>query len=287
MRVIFINDCAFVARTLIPFLRRWGIETYYFTRGVSLWDKTFKALINCIRALLKDGEDTIIHVNYAYQDAFLMGLLRGLKGRKIDVLHCHGSDVRWKQYSKTGFIVKYGLKKAKRVLVSTPDLLEHVKNAEYLPNPIDVEMFKPLNDYLPPRALYQKLWYEDLPSIIPRELSKYGIELHFLKSKHGTKAKRMPIRWEDMPDFLNQFGIFISCFTIPFYTKTCLEAMSCGLATIDFRHKERLRRRIKDLANENFRVYEGIKNRGYILTHHDAKIITDRLIGIYESLLRR
>ena len=287
MRVIFINDCAFVARTLTPFLKERGVEVLLLERGVNPIDKTVKSALNCVKALLKLDKETIVHVNYAYQDAFVMGFLSYFRGRKIDVLHCHGSDVRWKQYGRTGFIVKFGLKRARKILVSTPDLIEHVETylPEYLPNPIDVEMFKPQGT-CPPRALYQWLWYEKLPPEIPQALKEAGIGLTILKSKKGTKARSMPIKWRDMPSFLNEFGIFISCFTIPFFTKTALESMACGLATIDYRHKD-LKKRIEELSDPSFRVREGIRNRAYILMHHDARKITDQLVDIYESLLRR
>lgn len=273
MRVVIINDCAYVGLTLARELRRRGIEVEYYPRGVSLLDKTVKAAINVIRAVSKKA---IIHVNYAWQDAWLASLLKKLQLKKLDVLHCHGSDVRWRQYEKFGWLVRFSLRSAKKILVSTPDLLEHVPNAIYLPNPIDTEMFRPLGSESPPRALYQRLWYEKLPEEIPKLLKENEIELEILESK--------PYKWEEMPSVLNQYGVFISRFTIPSYTKTCLEAMSCGLATIDWRHKGILSEWISLLADENARKKIGGRNREWIEANHDVKLVVDKLISIYEEI---
>ena len=59
-----------------------------------------------------------------------------LFGKKI-VSHYAGDEIR---YSKERFLLKY---LSDQKLVSTPDLLEHAKNAIWLPSPVELEKLKP------------------------------------------------------------------------------------------------------------------------------------------------
>jgi len=274
MRVAIVNDCAFVGLTLKKELERRGVEVVYLPRGVSILDKIAKAFINAIKAGAM--RDTIVHVNYALQDAYILARM----GR-LDVLHCHGSDVRWEINRKFGWMVKYSLRKAKKVLYSTPDLDWHIwpfrKDAEYLPNPIDLEMFKPSSGPSPPRALYRELWYEEMPKELPKMLEEVGIELDVIRGR--------PYRWEDMPKVFSRYGIFIDRFTIRSFSKTCLEAMACGLATIDFRHKDWLWDRVKFLSKEENRRRIGGWNRAWIESNHDVRRVVDTLLRIYDDAM--
>ena len=68
-------------------------------------------------------------VSHGYRDLVMWS---GIMGKPV-ILHHHGSEIRNKDYPKfANDLVKYRY-------VSTPDLLEFVPNAEWLPNPVDIQ----------------------------------------------------------------------------------------------------------------------------------------------------
>jgi len=276
MRIVHINDCAFVGASLVRQLRDKGHDIEHITRSRSIFSKTFGIAWRILRT--RDAD--IYHAHYALQDAYFTRILK-----RLDVLHCHGSDVRWRINGAWGWIVRSNLRHARKVLVSTPDLLnralEYNSTAEYLPNPVDTEFFKPKAFHHEcchkPRALYFILSYEQLPSELESALAGAGFVL--------DKVAGRPFRFEEMPNVLSQYDLFIGCFTIDAFTKTCLEAMSCGLSTITYKDKGNLRARVNDLVDAKTRLEEGRKNREYIVKCHDAGRVAERLLRIYEDLL--
>jgi glycosyltransferase involved in cell wall biosynthesis len=239
----------------IQFLRR--------TRG--LWSKTFGILWQIAKS---DGD--IYHVNYALQDAYLVSKLKHL-----DILHIHGSDVRWTLHSKKwGWIVKHNLESAKVVLYSTPDLSEKVKelrpDAIYLPTPVRTHLFSPNNQL---KAVYFKLSYEQLPLGLDLYLKSNNITLDMLE-------KNIPHK--ELPETLRKYDVFIDRFSIPSFSKTCLEAMSCGLATIDHRHHADKFSRVDELSLEKVKE-EGRKNREFVEANHAVETVAQQLAGIWEE----
>ena len=217
--VTILNDCAYVGYEISKELKSRGYEVLYFPRGRSLYSKTFSVLVNIVRSR------GILHVNYALQDAYLAGKLKG-----SFLLHAHGSDLRWSIAGRWGWIVRSSLKVASKVIVATPDLLERAReyrtDSEYLPNPVDIERFapQPREKARSKSVLYFPKWYETLPEELVKELHKAGFVL-------SAPAER--VKYEDMPRLLCAHDVFIDRFTIPAFSKTCLEAMSCGIPTID------------------------------------------------------
>jgi glycosyltransferase involved in cell wall biosynthesis len=63
------------------------------------------------------------------------------------VLHCHGDDVRDVERRVWAPVIRLAIQRARHVYFSTPDLEEPLKriraDAEFLPNPIDVDQFRP------------------------------------------------------------------------------------------------------------------------------------------------
>ena len=271
MKVVIVNDCSHVMEDLMPYLsERFDIE--FITRSRGLWSKTFGLLLKVLRA-----EGDVFHVNYALQDAYLVDKLK----RRLDVLHVHGSDVRWTLHSrKYGWIVKSNLKSAGVVLYATPDLRRIVKkfrsDAIYLPTPVRTDVFARKDHYNdPPRAVYFRRYYEELSKDLIELLEKNGIPLVIVEKK---------VPYEMMPDFLRKFDIFIDQFTIPSFSKTCLEAMSCGLATIDYRHKNSLSSRITFLSDISNVKRIGDENRKFVIENHDVKKVADMLAGIWNDI---
>ena len=202
--------------------------------------------------------------------------------RSLDVLHCHGSDVRWTIHGGWGWMVKSSLKKAKIVLYSTPDLADvkpYREDATYLPNPIELDVFYPrpeLRMHEGLRAVYFVKPYEEVPSEIIGHLEGRGVKVDVIRGS--------PISYDGMPRFLNTYDIMIDRFVIPSLSKTCLEAMSCGLCTIDYRHKSSFREQVENLGDEDYRRREGLVNRKYIESNHDAKKVAETMTKIYQNL---
>lgn len=271
MIVTMINDCAYVGFELYQALKELGISVRYLPRTRSIISKTLGALANSIKA------DGIIHVHYALQDAFFVSLLKDLH-----VLHVHGSDVRWALKGRWGRFIKHNLMAAKAVILATPDLEEYVspfrKDALYLPTPIDTARFRPqnLDRTGPSKALYFKLWYEVFPNELVSALEAEGINLEIIENR--------PYDYSEMPKILSQYDIFIDRFSIPSFSKTCLEAMSEGLATIDYRHQDALSKRVRQLANLESRRQEGEMNRRYVEENHDRMLVAKKLLEIYSRV---
>jgi len=247
-----------------------GYEVFYLPRGRGFYSKTVGVLVNVLRGR------GILHVNYALQDAYLAGKLRG-----SFLLHAHGSDLRWSITGRWGRMVKSNLRIASKVIVSTPDLLdiarEYRADAEYLPNPVDTERFapQPREEARPKTALYFTKWYETLPKELVKELRGAGFVL-FVPTER--------VKYEDMPRFLSAYDVFIDRFTIPSFSKTCLEAMSCGIPTVDYRHRASLAERIHSLASTEVYCRESKLARDYVVRNHARKKVIEKLIRIYAEI---
>ncbi len=269
--IVIVNDCAHVMEDLIPYLSK-SYHIDFIQRSRARYSKTLGILVDILKA-----RGDIFHVNYALQDAFMVDTLKG----KLDLLHVHGSDVRTTMNSPLGWMVKRDLKHAKKVIYATPDLEIPVRkyrdDADYLPTPIDTFKFAPKDKYNQvPKALYFILKYERLPERLEDLLRSNGIELHILN-------RNIPYR--DMPSLLRNFDIFIDRFTIDSFSKTCLESMSVGLATIDYRHKLNLEERVGVLSETGNVEREGRSNRLYAISNHEVGKVSKILSGFYEDLL--
>ena len=133
-----VNDCAFVGETLLKYMPR-DIEKQHVKRTRGAWSKTFGVAYKIWKA-----KADVYHVHYLLQDCYLTSFFR----KKPLIGHAHGSDLINTMNSFTlGRLVKSNLRKCDKILVSTPDLLEIARryrhDAEYLPNPVDIELFYP------------------------------------------------------------------------------------------------------------------------------------------------
>jgi hypothetical protein len=261
---------------LIPYLRsEFNINFVRRTRG--WWSKTFglaKQIYRC--------NDGFFHVNYALQDAYLVSKLKHL-----DILHVHGSDLRWTLNSRRyGWIVRSNIAKAKTVLFSTPDLLSQCESLVdypvWLPTPVNTEQFKPVQQAQSqtesaPCAVYFEKWYEKLPPEIPELCKKYGIKLWVV-----PRGRR--IAHDSMALFLNFFDIFIDRFCIVSDSKTCLEAQACGLAKIPLygRTLEWCFNRYADISHCR---KDGLTNRDYVKRVHESSRVAEQLAEVWRSKL--
>lgn len=271
MSVVVVNDCAYVMEDLIPYLSN-EFNIKFIQRTRRLWSKTFGILWK----IAKSNGD-IFHVSYALQDAYLVD-----KFKHLDILHVHGSDVRWTIHSKKwGWIVRHNVESAKVVLYATPDLKEHIlkfrEDAIYLPTPVKTDVFTPKQDYGNPlKAVYFKLPYEKLPLGLDIYLKQNNIVLNILERN---------VPYEKMPETLRQYDVFIDRFSIPSFSKTALEAMSSGLVTVDYRHRENILERLNMLMDIDKVTKEACDNRRFVESNHSVSVVASQLRHVWEGLL--
>ena len=154
MKIVHVNDVAFVGSTLVSGLAEIGVdaELYSFANyNNSHLPKIFKSFITAVLRFieifrlgkyLRRGKYNIVHIHFG-TFAYL-----ALLNRTPFFLHIHGTDVRrFVNWPILGTIIRLGLKKAKQVFYTTPDLKSLVEryrpDAIFFPNPIDTEKFLP------------------------------------------------------------------------------------------------------------------------------------------------
>ncbi len=197
------------------------------------------------------------------------------KSKKI-ILHYHGTDIRGLNKQKLphrsrlsdiaiSMILKYRkirntvlLKKrihnkaqnlANAVIVSTSDLLQYASTKGairkmYLPNPIDLDVFKPdaimsttNNNHMKMDAVTMDNEVTDIPWAL-EHLKKNNINLDI---KVHDRIKH-PLMYTDLPKFLKQYRAYVDIRyvnkkIIPALSKTALEALACGLDVLDYQLK--------------------------------------------------
>lgn len=255
---------------LLPFLSE-SFEIEFIKRSRGFFSKTFGITWKILRA-----KGDLFHVNYALQDSYITA-----KFKRLDVLYCHGSDVRYTIKSKKyGWMVKSNLQTAKTVLYSTEDMKElleiYRKDAIFMVRPVRTDLFKQKTTYgNPPKAIYFPKPYEAIPRKLVNLLNTNRITVM-------THHERIP--YKEMPFLLSKFDVFIDRFSINSLSKTCLEAMSCGLATIDYRHNTFLENRIKELADIEKIKKQGKENRKFVEENHNPKSVAKTLSKIWNEL---
>jgi len=270
MKAVVVNDCAHVMEDLIPYLSE-SFDVKFIQRSRGWWSKTVGVLWKILRA-----KGDLFHVNYALQDAYLVDKFK----HHLDILHVHGSDVRWTLHSKKyGWIVKHNLKHANKVLYATPDLEQTVKkfrpDAIYLPTPVKTSVFNMKSHYNKhPKAVHFKLPYEKLSRKLRELLLEHNISL---------TVKERDVPYDSMPSVLSSFDIYVDRFTIPSLSKTCLEAMSCGLATIDYRHKTQLSERAAFLSDVSNVKEIGEENRKFVVENHEVRKVAEMLTKVWKD----
>jgi hypothetical protein len=274
MKVVIVDDCSHVMADIIPFLDK-DIEVQSLSRTRGLWSKTLG-----IAWKILCSKGNVYHVNYGLQNAWLTGKLKHL-----DIVHFHGSDIRWTINSKRyGWLVKYALNHASKVLYATPDLEMKIKkyrsDAIYIPTPINTNEFILKQNYnKKPKALYFKQWYESIDK-------DFSFQMDMIRRRFDLTIQDRCINYSDMPEFLKGFDIYLDRFSIKSLSKTCLESMSCGLTTIDYRHVlslNTLRDRLDELTQEKIRQI-GLENHLFVKEHHDAVKVAKILSVLYKEV---
>jgi glycosyltransferase involved in cell wall biosynthesis len=160
MRVLYVNDVAYILETLAAELKSRGIRFDIAGRTSADLPRprhSFPGTVARVQRSIRDhpGFD-ILHINYG-----LFGFF-GFNSRKPTVLHFHGSDIRSGTGAKTrfaNFVSKASMLRANRIWYSTTDLARYFVNGEfphrYMPNPVSSSFYEKLLPFPdPPHVLF-------------------------------------------------------------------------------------------------------------------------------------
>lgn len=310
MNVVMVNDCAFVGETLLKYLPP-DMARRHIKRARGLWSKTFGLALKILGA---DGD--IYHVHYLLQDCYMASKLK----KKPLIGHAHGSDLRASfNHPLWGRIVRHNLKHCDRVLVSTPDLLGIARlfkdDAEYLPNPVDIELFypKPIESHDGKRRVLiasDSNWSVKGTDIAVRALSKIKDEIDVSIIGHGVDfgktlalASSLRLRLNVLPkvshERLNGYywnaDVVIDRLKLGSLGMVSLEAIACGRPLVtyvsseypeykDFPVKEidTCEKVVDALRDGTFRLWE--RQYAYLEKNHKPDPVINRLLSIYKTL---
>jgi glycosyltransferase involved in cell wall biosynthesis len=311
MKVVMINDCAFVGETLLKYMPL-DVEKKHIKRSRGFWSKTFGLAYNILKA-----KGDIYHVHYLLQDCYIASKL----GKKPLIGHAHGSDLRASlRHPLWGRIVRHNLRKCDKVLVSTPDVLGIAKNfredAEYLPNPVDTEIFypKPLPEHGGKKRILiasDSNWSVKGTDIAIRALSRikddvdvsiiaYGVDFERTLSLAYSLGVHVDVLPKVSHEKLNQYfwnaDVVIDQFKLGSLGMVSLEAIACGRPVITYvssEYTEYIDFPLKDVKKEeeiantirdaNVKLWK--KEYMYLEKNH-TKSIVERLLSIYKDVGR-
>ena len=310
MKLIMINDCAFVGETLLKYMPN-AIEKQHIKRSRGFWSKTFGLAYKILKA-----KGDIYHVHYLLQDCYIASKL----GKKPLIGHAHGSDLRASlRHPLWGRIVRHNLRKCDKVLVSTPDVLGIAKNfredAEYLPNPVDTEIFypKPLPEHGGKKRVLiasDSNWSVKGTDIAIRALSRikddvdvsiiaYGVDFARTLSLAYSLGLHVDVLPKVPHEKLNQYywnaDVVIDRFKLGSLGMVSLEAIACGRPVITYvssEYPEYNSFPLKDVATEDevIKVIEIADNDlwgkeyNYFRMQHVIDVVLEKLMKIYVSV---
>jgi glycosyltransferase involved in cell wall biosynthesis len=310
MKVVMINDCAFVGETLLKYMPL-DIEKQHIKRTRAAWSKTFGIAYNIWKA-----KADVYHVHYLLQDCYVAARL----GKKPLIGHAHGSDLRsslnhplWRR------IVRHNLRHCDKVLVSTPDVLGIARSfrqdAKYLPNPIDTELFypKPFMHHEGPRRVLiasDSNWNVKGTDVAVRALSKIKDDVDTSIVEHGVDFRRtvtlasslglhlnvLPkVSHERLDEYYWNADVVIDRFKLGSLGMVSLEAIACGRPVLtyvsseyseykdfpakDINTEEKILNAMKDTADELWK-----KEHAYLEKNHKIEIVLHRLLSNYEAV---
>ena len=306
-----INDCAFVGETLLKHLLL-ELEKQHIKRDRNFWDKTFGLASKILKA-----KGDIYHINYLLQDCYIASRL----GKSPLIGHAHGSDLRTSLNHRVwGRIVKHNLRHCDKILVSTPDILgiarKYREDAEYLPNPVDTELFYPKP--AAPKGKKKRIliasdsnWNVKGTDIAIKALSRIrdDIEISIIKQgkdfdKTSTLAATLGLSLNILPripheklcEYYWAADVVIDQFKIGSLGMISLEAIACGRPVITFVSSEFAEYRsfpIKDVNTEDA-IIDAVnaplqelweKEYAYLSMYHKPEKIANKIQLVYNNLV--
>jgi len=266
LRVLHIHDVAFVATNLVSGLCEMGVDARLYTllkkntklpKVLQLIFTTLLRFCEIFRLAqyLRREKFDIIHVHFG-SFAYLAFL-----NRVPFFLHVHGTDVRtFIHWPILGKIIRHGVKRARAVFYTTPDLkslVEKVRpDAIFFPNPIDTAMFNAsvetatktqpvifninkIDRYKGTKQVLRaiELVWRKSPNIMIKMFS-FGNAIEeaneFLsKHKNDPRLILIPrIPHDDMPHHIQTSSIILGQIGTGILTCSELEAMACSKSVI-------------------------------------------------------
>lgn len=312
MKLAMINDCAYVGETLLKYLPT-DIEKEHIKRSRGLWSKTFGIAYKVFRA-----QADVYHVHYLLQDCYIANRL----AKKPLIGHAHGSDLRSSlNHRFFGRVVRHNLRKCDRVLVSTPDVLGQAKrfreDAEYLPNPVDKELFYPkpaLSRVEKTRVLIgsDSNWAVKGTNVAIKALARVreNVDVSIISvgadlNKTLTLARSLNLPLRILPkvphnrlnDYYWNADVVIDRFTLGSMGMISLEAIACGRPVLTYVSSEFPENNgfpLKNLCGEE-EIAETLTNLpsglwkeeyAFVEKHHDSKGVASQLVSIYGQLTK-
>jgi glycosyltransferase involved in cell wall biosynthesis len=316
MKVVMINDCAYVGETLLKYFPA-DIEKQHIKRTRGLWNKTFGI---AYKILLAKGD--FYHVHYLLQDCYIASHL----GKKPLVGHAHGSDLRETLRSRTwGRIVKNNLKSCNKILVAQPTVLgtakEYNETAEYFPIPFDPAFFYPKP--LPEKRPEYHIFLASVPdfnvngtnnllraaSMVPEKIKikTFNAGKDLEKTKQLAKDLKLEIEFisrvphGSMNDLFWESDLVLGSFATgrEHLDTVAIEAMACGRPVVHSVPKkffpscpleelqdssataEIISRLLSNPDQQKNRIDQQLN---YVDTTHSVPVLVQKLIEIYSTL---
>jgi glycosyltransferase involved in cell wall biosynthesis len=312
MKVVMINDCAFVGETLLKHMPR-GVDKQLIKRSRSFWSKTFGLTYKILKA-----KGDIYHAHYLLQDCYIATRL----GKKPLIGHAHGSDLRTSlNHVLWGRIIRHNLKKCDKILVSTPDVLgiarQFREDSEYLPNPVNTELFysKPIIQHDGKKRVLiasdcnynvkgTDIAIKALVKIkdkVEVNIIKNGLDFGRTLALASSLGLRLNVLPKAAHQKLNQYywsaDVVIDRFKLGSLGVISLEAIACGRPVVTYvasEFEEYEEFPLKDVHTEEAvasaveRATSDLweKQYSYLVKNHKPEVCAEKVLEIYNSLKR-
>jgi len=315
MKVVMINDCAFVGETLIRYLPS-HTDAVHLKRTRKFLDKTVKIAWKILRA-----EGDVYHCHYLLQDCWFT-----LKfGKRPVIGHAHGTDLREViRNRKLGRFVRYNLKNCDKILVAQPTILdvarEFNETAGYFPIPYDPKLFYPMSVATERMVKLvfmaspqnfgvkgtDKVFYALSLVKIPLKVKaiRYGKDLE--RAIQLAKQLKLDVDFIDMVphDNMNQLywnsDVVLGSYGVGQLDTIAIEAMGSGRPVVhhvlegfyptcplgEFTSPEEVSQTITKLLTDEKEAKKRVALQlRYVETTHSAPILAEKLAEIYEELV--
>lgn len=315
MKVVMINDCAFVGETLVKYLPSC-FHVVHLKRTRKLLDKTVRIAWKILRV-----KGDIYHCHYLLQDCWLALRL----GKRPIVGHAHGSDLREVILSrKWGWMVKRNLESCDKILVAQPTILDVAKEfndtADYFPIPYDPKLFynAPFITGREVKRVFmaspQDFQVKGSDKLL-RALSLVKTPFEVVAIRYGKDVKRTEKLTEDsgldvkfidkVPhDDMNQLywnsDVVLGSCGVGQLDTVAIEAMASGRPVVhhvlegfypscpleEFTSPEEVSQTITTLLTDEKEVEKRVAlQQRYVKTTHAPSILAEKLAQIYEELV--
>ncbi len=272
MRILHVHDIAHIPPLVVRKLGERGIKADF---------------VEDVRTIDISRYD-IIHAHYALNRATISAYRASRKADIPFILHCHGSDLRkvsidgrkpLPAYLNT--VSRFIRKGAKHIFLSTPDLIEWEERGEYLPNPVDLDKFRPMPEVekLSRGLIFGRFLEGDkVFGHIKPDREYDGVNM-VEGVKFPENVRHLPrVPHDDLPKFFSQYSEMLGTMC-DLISMGRMEAMACGLRTFtDF--------------EKAFTTHYGGENpdeardpRAFVEKYHHPDICIKRFIEVYENIM--